>query len=68
MTEKIAVIGMGQVGSAMACACHRARPHHQNADAVSLRLARIALAGGFRGQDIVALLSMYQNWAGGATK
>jgi hypothetical protein len=26
----------------------------------------VALAEGFRGQDIVALLSMYQGWAKGA--
>jgi 3-hydroxyisobutyrate dehydrogenase-like beta-hydroxyacid dehydrogenase len=34
----------------------------------SRELYALALAEGFRGQDIVALLSMYQNWAGGATK
>jgi 3-hydroxyisobutyrate dehydrogenase-like beta-hydroxyacid dehydrogenase len=34
----------------------------------SRELYALALAEGFRGQDIVALLSMYQNWAGGAAK
>jgi len=29
-------------------------------------LFAVALAEGFRGQDIVALLSMYQGWAKGA--
>jgi len=34
----------------------------------SRELYALALAEGFRGQDIVALLSMYQSWAGGAAK
>jgi 3-hydroxyisobutyrate dehydrogenase-like beta-hydroxyacid dehydrogenase len=34
----------------------------------SRELYALALAEGFRGQDIVALLSMYQNWAGGPAK
>jgi 3-hydroxyisobutyrate dehydrogenase-like beta-hydroxyacid dehydrogenase len=34
----------------------------------SRELYALALAEGFRGQDIVALLSMYRNWAGGVAK
>ncbi len=43
------------------------RALHQPTPAASMvrELYALALAEGFRGQDIVALLAMYQNWAAG---